>query len=178
MSKDDIQLLYGYDRWANNRVLQAVSVLSAEQFTRDLGGGFRSVRDTLVHIIGGEWGWLTYWKEASPGSAFVTDLWNRHDALFHPDRFPNFTAVKSKWAEVEKEQVEFVDGVTNESLQKMLPIRTTQVSLASLMQHLANHSTYHRGQVALMMQQLDAKPMATDFHLFLLEGPKTEGAAP
>jgi uncharacterized damage-inducible protein DinB len=37
------------------------------------------------------------------------------------------------------------------------------------MQHLANHSSYHRGQVALMMRLLDAKPLATDFHLFLLE---------
>ena len=47
MTKDDIQLLYKYDRWANNRVLQAVSALSAELFTRDLGGSLRSVRDTL-----------------------------------------------------------------------------------------------------------------------------------
>jgi len=37
-----------------------------------------------------------------------------------------------------------------------------------LMQHLANHSTYHRGQVALMMRQLHAEPLATDFHVFLV----------
>jgi uncharacterized damage-inducible protein DinB len=43
MTKDDIQLLYEYDRWANNRVLHAVSTLSAEEFTHDLGGSFRSV---------------------------------------------------------------------------------------------------------------------------------------
>ena len=169
MTKDDIRLLYEYDRWANNRVLQAASALSAEQFTRDLGGSFRSVRDTLVHIIGGEWGWLAFWKEPSPGSAFLTDLWDRHDVLFNPDGFPNIASVKSKWAEVEREQVEFVSGVTNESLKKMFPIRTTEVSLANLMQHLANHSTYHRGQVASMMRQLRAEPIATDFHVFLVE---------
>ena len=170
MTKDDIQLLYEYDRWANNRVLRAVSVLSAEQFTRDLGGSFRSVRDALVHIIGGEWGWLTYWKEPSPSSAFVTDLWTRQDALFDPSGFPNVAAVQLKWAEIEKEQAEFVNRVTNESLEKMLPLRGTQVSLGHLMHHLANHSTYHRGQVALMMRQLDAEPLATDFHVFLMEG--------
>ena len=65
MIKDDIQLLYEYDRWANGRVLQAASALSPEQFTRDLGGSFVSVRDTLVHIIRSEWGWLTYWKSTS-----------------------------------------------------------------------------------------------------------------
>jgi uncharacterized damage-inducible protein DinB len=52
----------------------------------------------------------------------------------------------------------------------MLPFRATQVSLAHLMQHLANHSTYHRGQVALTIRQLDAEPVSTDFHVFLLEG--------
>jgi len=170
MTKDDIQLLYEYDRWANNRVLQTVSTLSAEEFTRDLGGSLRSVRDTLVHIIGGEWGWLTYWKEPSPSSTFVNDLWTRHDALFTPNGFRDVAAVQLKWAEVERDQVEFVNRVTNESLGRMLPLRTTQISLAHLMQHLANHSTYHRGQVALKMQQLAAKPLATDFHLFLLEG--------
>jgi uncharacterized damage-inducible protein DinB len=170
MTKDDIQLLYEYDRWANNRVLQAVSTLSAEEFTRDLGGSFRSVRDTLVHIVGGEWGWLTYWKEPSPSPAFVTDLWTQHDALFNPTTFPDFAAVQLKWAEVEREQVEFVNRVTNESLGRMLPLRTTQISLSHLMQHLANHSTYHRGQVALMMRQLVAEPLATDFHKFLIEG--------
>jgi uncharacterized damage-inducible protein DinB len=170
MTKDDIQLLFEYDRWANNTVLQAASALSAEQFTRDLGASFRSVRDALLHIIGGEWCWLTYWKEPSHGPAFLTELWNRHDALFNPDNFPDVYVVTSKWAEIEKEQVEFVNAVTDESLKTMLPVRGTQISLANLMQHLANHSTYHRGQVALMMRQLDAKPMATDFHVFLAQG--------
>src|SRR5262249_27647621 len=136
MTKKDIQLLYEYDRWANNRVLQAGSTLSVEQFTRDLGGSFRSVRDTLVHIIGGEWGWLTYWKEPSHGAAFLADLWGRHDVLFHPDRFPDVAAVQLKWAEVEKEQMEFLDSVTKEALARMLPFRTMQLSLAHLMQHL------------------------------------------
>src|SRR2546427_8271688 len=169
MNKDDIQLLYEYDRWANNRVLQAAAALSDEQFTRDLGGSFCSVRDTLVHIIGGEWGWLAYWKERSPGAAFIADLRKRREALFHPEAFPNAAPVQRKWAEVEKEQAEFVNGVTNESFGKMLPFRTTQASLAHLMQHLANHSTYHRGQVAVMMRQLGAEPVATDFHVFLVE---------
>lgn len=177
MTKNDIQLLFEYDRWANNRVLQAASALSTEQFTRDLGGSFRSVRDTFVHIVGGEWGWLTYWKEASPSSAFLTDLWARHDALFNPNTFPDMAAVRLKWAGVEKEQAEFVNRVTDESLKKLLPVRTTQISLAHLMQHLANHSTYHRGQVALMLRQLGAVPVATDFAEFLMERARESGAA-
>jgi uncharacterized damage-inducible protein DinB len=94
MTKDDIGLLYAYDRWANNRVLRAVSALSDEQFTRDLGGSFCSIGDTLMHIIAGEWGWLAYWREASPDAAFLTDLRKRRDALFDPKAVPNVAAVK------------------------------------------------------------------------------------
>jgi len=169
MTIDDMRLLYQYDRWANNRVLQATSRLSAEEFTRDLGGSFRSVRDTLVHIIGGEWIWLRYWKEPPTNSALLTSLRTRRDLLFNPDSFPNVATVQLKWAEVENEQNEFVNGLTDELLERMLPFRATHVSLAHLMQHMANHSTYHRGQVALMMRQLGAEPVATDFHVFLVE---------
>ena len=169
MTIDDIRLLYQYDRWANNRLLQATSRLSAEEFTRDLGGSFRSVRDTLVHIIGGEWIWLRYWKEPPTNSALLTSLRTRRDLLFNPDSFPNVATVQLKWAEVENEQTEFVSGLTDELLQRMVSFRATQVRLMHLMQHLANHSTYHRGQVALMMRQLGAEPVATDFHVFLEE---------
>ena len=47
MTKDDIRLLFEYDRWANNRILRAASALTPEQFTRDLGGSFCSVRDPI-----------------------------------------------------------------------------------------------------------------------------------
>lgn len=169
MTKEEIQLLYEYDRWANQRVLHAASALSAENFTRDLGGSFRSVCDTLVHIVRSEWGWLTYWNHPSPTSAFLDDLWDRVDAEFSPDAFPDFAAVQSKWAEIEKAQIEFVNGVTDESLRRMLPVLEKHLNLAQLMQHLANHSSYHRGQISLMMRQLAAEPLATDFAKFLLE---------
>jgi len=170
MTIDDIQLLYEYDRWANHRVFRAVSPLNVEQFTRDLGGSFRSVRDTLVHVIAGEWIWLEYWREEAHGPALLRELRTRREALFNPAAFPDVAAVQSRWAEVESDQIAFVSSLTDESLKKMLPARGIQLSLAHLMQHLANHSTYHRGQIALMMRQLDAEPLATDFHVFLAEG--------
>jgi uncharacterized damage-inducible protein DinB len=170
MNKDDVQLLFEYDRWANKSVLQAAATLSGEQFTRDLGGGFKSVRDTLVHIVSGEWGWLTILKEPALTSAFVTELWDRIELTFDPKAYRDIAAVRGKWSEVEREQIDFVSGVTDESLVRMLPIRTTHLSLAHLMQHMANHSTYHRGQVSMMMRQLGGKPVATDFARFLLIG--------
>jgi uncharacterized damage-inducible protein DinB len=61
MTRDDIRLLYEYERWANSRVLRAVSAPTPEQFTRDLRGPFHSIRDTLLHMSGAP-GWLSFWK--------------------------------------------------------------------------------------------------------------------
>lgn len=175
MNKEDIVLVYEYDRWANARVLQSLERLSVEQFTRDLGGSFRSVRDTMLHILAGEWTWLTFWKASSQDEALLADLRTRRQTLFSPEAFSDVNAVRRKWMEVEREQVDFVNGVTAESLRKMLPARNTLLSLSQLMQHVANHSTYHRGQISLMMRQLGAEPAATDFHVFL--GDRRESAS-
>ena len=169
MTTSDIQLLYEYDRWANARVLQAASGLNSEQFTRNLGGSFPSVRDTLVHILSGEWGWLEYWKGSSHNPGFLPELKARMETLFSPAALPDIATLRSKWMEVEGQIGEFVSGLTDESLERVLSFRTGKLKLMHLMQHLANHSTYHRGQIAVMMRQLGAEPLSTDFHVFLLE---------
>lgn len=168
MTKEDVRLLYEYDRWANDRILKLVGALTPEQFTRDLGGSFPSVRDVLLHMVASKWAWLTYWKESSPSDRILTDLFTRSATLFQSESVPTLATVQAKWAEVEKEHVEFVNEVTDEQLDRTLPVGNTSLSLAHLMQHLANHSTYHRGQIAMMLRQLGAKAQGTDFAEFLL----------
>jgi uncharacterized damage-inducible protein DinB len=168
VTKEDVRLLYEYDRWANDRILKLVGALTPEQFTRDLGGSFPSVRDVLLHMVASKWAWLTYWKESSPSDRILTDLFTRSATLFQSESVPTLATVQAKWAEVEKEHVEFVNEVTDELLDRTLPVGNTSLSLAHLMQHLANHSTYHRGQIAMMLRQLGAKAQGTDFAEFLL----------
>src|SRR5206468_160101 len=99
MNKDDIQLLYRYNRWANATILNAVAPLSMDDFSRKLGGSFPSVRETLVHIMGAEWIWLRRWKGVSP------------PALLSAAEFPNLNSIKHRWPEIEAEQMEFVAGI-------------------------------------------------------------------
>ncbi len=47
--------LYEFNSWANRRTLEALSHLTPEDFNRDLGSSFSSMRKTLVHIVFGEW---------------------------------------------------------------------------------------------------------------------------
>jgi len=68
MNLEDFCLLYEYNSWANRRSLDACSTLTDEQFTRDIGSSFRSVRDTLSHICEVEWLWLERWHGRSANS--------------------------------------------------------------------------------------------------------------
>src|SRR5262245_31023239 len=168
MTREDVRLLCEYDRWATKRILKLVGALTPEQYARDLGGAFPSVRDVLLHIVASKWAWLTYWKETAPSDAILTDLFTQSETLFQSASFPTDVTVIPKWAEVEKDELDFVNEVTNELLGRLLPVGNSSISLVHLMQHLANHSTYHRGQIAMMLRQLGAKAEATDFAEFLL----------
>lgn len=167
MNKRDIQLLYDYNCWANARLLEAASNLTVEQFNRDLASSHGSVHGTLVHILSGEWIWLKRWQKESP------------QAMFSPADFPTLACVRAKWAEVEHEQMAFVRGVTEVSLKKVIAYENTlgetwRYPLQRMMQHLVNHSTYHRGQVMAMLRQLGAEPAATDFLVFLDVKPESQ----
>jgi uncharacterized damage-inducible protein DinB len=159
MNKEDIQLLYNYNKWANATVLKSVAPLNTEELTRKLGGSFPSIRETLVHIMAAEWIWLRRWKGVSP------------KALFDSAEFPDLDAIKGKWSEIEAEQMDFVKEVTDDSLKEIVAYVNTKnqpwkYPLGRLMQHLVNHSSYHRGQVANFLRQLGAQPAATDFLIY------------
>lgn len=100
----DIQELYRYNEWANDRAFEAASGLTLEQFTRDLGNSHRSVRDTLTHIVWAERVWLQRWKGTSPQ--------HRLDAA----EFPDVNALDTAWKELKNEQRAFIESVTDERL--------------------------------------------------------------
>src|SRR5436305_14364840 len=68
MSPDEIRTLFDYNAWANRRSLDAAEKLTGEQFTRQMGSSFSSVRDTLAHIYGAEWIWLERFQGHSPSA--------------------------------------------------------------------------------------------------------------
>ena len=159
MDARTIQTLYEYNRWANARILAAVEKLNAEQLSRDLHSSHHSVRETLVHLLSAEWIWLMRWLGTSPNK------------MLDPQEFTTLAALRARWGEVEREQAEFLSRLTDESLRQEIRYVNTRGEsytylLWQMMQHVANHSTFHRGQVVAMLRQLGAVPTETDFLVF------------
>lgn len=169
MNTGDFRLLYEFNAWANQRALEACAGLTAEQFTRDLGSSFRSVRDTLAHIYGAEWVWHERWHGRPPG------------ALPSAADFPGLDAMRGRLAEMDRMLLVYAASLTEDDLQRVIEFKTTagtQISqpLWQCLQHLVNHGSYHRGQVATLLRQLGAKATSTDLIGFYRERAARAGA--
>ncbi len=162
MTPEDVRLLFDYNAWANQRSLGAAAQLSDEQFSKPLGSSFPSVRDTLVHICSGEWVWLERCNGRTP-SAFP-DL----------SSIQTISGVREHWTPQAKHLLEFIQGLTQDDLDRVMEYKTFNFGVYKnpmwqSLQHLANHGTYHRGQVTTMLRQLGAKPILTDLMHFYRE---------
>lgn len=58
MTVEDMQTLFDYGYWANGKLFQTISQLTPAQFTHPLADDHGSIRNTLVHMLSAEWGWL------------------------------------------------------------------------------------------------------------------------
>jgi uncharacterized damage-inducible protein DinB len=169
MNANDLRTLYEYNSWANHRMLEACSQLTPEQFRRDLGSSFGSVRDTLVHLCGADWIWLERWHGRS------------HTRFPDAAEFPDFDSVRQHWSQVEKDILAFVGGLGPDDAARAVQFKTmagtpNALPLGQCLQHLANHGTYHRGQITTLLRQLGAKAAGTDLITFYREKSSPAGA--
>jgi uncharacterized damage-inducible protein DinB len=168
MTPEECRLLFEFNAWANRRVLDACDGLSIDQFTRDLRSSFPSIRDTLAHIAAAQWIWNERWHGASPAAP--------PDWMKAADR----AALAEHLGSIDRQLIEFVSGLGGADLEKVCEYRNMsgQASAQPLwqpIQHLANHSTYHRGQIITMLRQLGSQAPRTDLILFYRE--RQKGAA-
>jgi uncharacterized damage-inducible protein DinB len=151
MTRSEVQTLLDYHYWARDRLMESVRQLSPEQFTRDLGSSFRSVRDTLAHLHGAESVWYSRWKGESP------------PAPLPAERFPDVASVEAAWRELEGQVRAFFDPIDDRGLQRSAVFKNAagvpgSFELWQMLQHVVNHASYHRGQVTTMIRQLGADP--------------------
>jgi uncharacterized damage-inducible protein DinB len=163
MDLETIRGLFHYNRWANARSLEAASRVSPEDFTREIGGSFASLRGTLAHMYGAEWIWLERLRGTSPASLpFSLD-------------FPDVATIRERWLDVEREQRAFLDLLDADRLSQVISYvnlkgESFAYPIGRLLHHIVNHSTYHRGQIATLLRQLGATPISTDMLLYDDEG--------
>ncbi len=162
MTPEHLRLLYLYNQWANRRTLEACAALTPEQFNQALGSSFSSVRDTVAHMYGAEWAWYERLFGRAPTS------------LLAGAPIPDLAGLRQKFEEQDTRLIDYVSKLSASDLDRVLEYKNLagkELSnpLWQVFQHLANHGTYHRGQVTTMLRQLGAKPLSTDLIAFYRE---------
>ncbi len=159
MTVKDLEILYDYGYWANGILFNVISQLSPEQFTQDVGGSHGSIRNTMVHVLSAECGWLSRCGGPERGPRL------------NPADYPTVESLMAAWSKVELYFREFLSKLKDEDLARNVEYMNDRAEkfsmpLGELMQHTAIHGAHHRGQVALLLRLLGYAPGNFDLLMY------------
>lgn len=127
-----------------------MSQLTPEQFTQSVAGSYGSIRNTLVHTLSAEWGWLDRCGGARRGPPLKGD------------DYPTLESVMTQWNKVEECVREFLSTLSDADLlsykEYVLGDAKRSLPLGEMLHQGANHAVHHRGQVALLLRMLGCNP--------------------
>lgn len=173
-------LLAEYNQRMNQRQFAAAAKLSETELNKDNGAFFKSVLDTLNHIFIGDIIWLKRFA-AHPACQYALEPITRFNQPTSLD------AILSSDLSELLEQRKKVDQIIVDWLHELDPnimgdcIRYQNIKgiwfnkpLVSLVNHLFQHQTHHRGQVTTLLSQYGIDFGETDLIEMIAEcDPKT-----
>jgi uncharacterized damage-inducible protein DinB len=151
MTIEDLERMYDYGYWANKKLFHVLSQVTPEQFTQSVTGSYGSIRNTLVHVLSAEWGWLERCGGPTRGPALKAD------------DYPTIDSLVETWSSVEASLRDFLSKLKDEDLARVVEFSNPRGEkrtgiLGELLQHAAVHGVHHRGQVALLLRTLGYTP--------------------
>ena len=155
MTVREIKMLFAYNTWATHRFFESLNQVRAETLLREMLASHGSLQGTLMHLVGAEKIWLSRWI-GKPESRGLSEA----DA-------PTLPTLKEVWEDVAARTARFIARLDTAKLQASFEYSTLKGTkytntLQQTLQHLVNHSSYHRGQLTLLMRQLGLQPVSTD----------------
>ena len=161
-SKEFVLDMARYNMWQNESLLTAANALSPLEREQNRGAFFGSIQKTLSHILWGDMIWMSRFTDrpAPAGNIHASPNFVKSWAQYQVDR-PAFDQEILQWAhQVTPDWFEgeltFFSGAAGHEITK---------SKTTLVAHLFNHQTHHRGQVHAMLTAAGVTPDDTDMPL-------------
>jgi uncharacterized damage-inducible protein DinB len=151
-----------YNVWANHRIIFTLEQLEENQWYHQVPSSFDSLYKTVLHVWDAESIWLQRMR--------------LHEQLVIPSKSfdPSFKDACNGWMHQSMQWEAFIksDQFTDEVLDSKLIYKNLKGEefyqpVSEVIQHVFNHSTYHRGQLITMLHALKVEKLpATDFILY------------
>lgn len=144
--RDYFVRLFEYDHWANEAVLASIRGCSA-------------VPERAV-------GWLGHVLVAQQ---FVFEVLQGRDGNWLQDRAdPMIKEIGPMMSQISRDWQDYLSGLTDDGIRGTIMFRNSRGEMvtrriADLLTHAVNHSTYHRGQIAIEVRAAGGEPARTDF---------------
>jgi len=151
MTVDYFKRLFDYDFWANERVLDSMEATPALP---------EEALKKISHILAAKAVWLGRISPGVPGLSFET-------VLSLPE--------SRKWdADLKKAGDDYLAKISDEQLGQKIGYKNLKGMpyenvLSDILAHLVNHGSYHRGQIASLVNKTGGKPAGTDYIGFVRE---------
>ncbi|MCY3917904.1 MAG: DinB family protein [Chloroflexi bacterium] len=160
MNRQDIELLFRYNDWANDRILDTAEALSSEQLTTPNDLGWGSLRGALVHLLDAEYVWRNLLKDGA------------HVEWLQQEDFPAVASIRARWHEERAAFWPYLAGLSDEDLSGIISYEgdvTRHRVLWHCLAHVVNHGTQHRAECAALLTGFGHSPGNLDFTVFLLD---------
>ena len=161
MQTSDARTLTRYNAWANELIFAAVAALPEGEAVKPRRSVFRNMVHTLnhnfvidrifqAHLEGRGHG---YGARNTPDHPPLAELWRAQQ-------------------EIDRWYVAAYDGMDDSRLNQTVSFTFVgggegAMTRGEILQHLVNHTSYHRGFVAQMIYDVPARPPTTDLTVFL-----------
>ena len=155
--KELLKQMAAYNSWANQKLMDIILNLPEEKQKGELPSSFKSLFDTMLHMLDAENIWWQRMKLQErivrPSENFKGNMKDITDSLLIQNK--QWEDWVNNASDMALEHVFQYFNVKNESFKQ---------PVWQMLVHVFNHGTYHRGQLVNMLRQLGVEKIpATDF---------------
>ncbi|MGG4490577.1 DinB family protein [Metabacillus idriensis] len=163
--------LYDFHKWSNTRVFNRLKELPMELYTNEIVSVFPSLSHVMVHMYLTDALWLKVIKQDSFDSimAYLGICRKEAENRSLEELEGMFEKLGNEYELFLNQQADSDKPFTIEHPQ----YGKLETNVFELIQHVANHGTYHRGNVTAMLRQQGVSGVPLDYVYYLYE--KKEG---
>jgi len=165
---DHVQQMAEYNHLMNQKVYTACAALSAETLAQNRGAFFKSILGTLNHLVVGDTLWLKRFYAADLNLVSLESVNNLpQPQALDSMLFTNLSELKNRRELLDQALLAFGNEVSESALHGTITYRNTKGIAStkvffSVVMHLFNHQTHHRGQITTLLSQLEIDVGVTD----------------
>ena len=148
-----------YNQWMNDKIYSSAGQLSDDALTKNQGAFFKSILGTLNHIMVGDLIWLKRFADhpaTHPALDYVREI--ETPASLDQILYNDLSQLDDKRKRLDQVIIDWGKQLTDDELGSTLTYHNTKGEAAiknfgSLILHLFNHQTHHRGQLTTLLSQ-------------------------